>query len=51
MIAEAAAAMLTAMVRTKSTTRAPRGMKAQPSPKAVPAAAAEPPPSGKIATS
>jgi hypothetical protein len=45
--AEEAAETLIAMVRTKSTIRAPIGMKAQASPKAEPAAAAAPPPCGK----
>lgn len=48
--AEAPAAALIEIVRTKSTIRAPIGMNAQPSPNALPAAAAAPPPSGKRAT-
>ncbi len=43
--------MLTAIVSTKSTTRAPSGKKAKPSPKALPEAAAAPPPCGNRATS
>ena len=44
--ADAAAATLIAIVRTKSTINAPSGRNAQPSPKAAPVAATAPPPSG-----
>jgi hypothetical protein len=44
--AEAAAAALMAMVRTKSTINAPIGMNALASPNASPVAAAAPPPAG-----
>ncbi|MEO3761817.1 hypothetical protein [Streptomyces sp. B8F3] len=45
-----AAATEIPMVSTKSTTSAPIGTKVQPGPKARPAAAAAPPPSGKRRT-
>ena len=46
MIAEAPAAQLIATVIVKSTSRAPSGTKAQPSPKAEATLRAPPPPSG-----
>ena len=51
MIADDPAETEIAIVRTKSTMSAPIGTKDQPSPNALPVAAAEPPPSGKRATS